>query len=241
MQLKDYHILIIGGNSEIGKNNATHIIKEGGTVHFSARDINAIENLRSIYGNKHFYYQTSLSNQEEINDFIKTITIKLNGVIFATGESQLIAARMINERMLDRLIHSNFKIPVLVTKSLFKNKKLLENASLLYYTSVSYQKHFVGNTIYSSAKIALSNYVKSLATELIYTKIRVNSIAPGFVFTKSYLKFDNEYIKLLKNHHPRGFTSPDEVSKVCIFLLSEASSGIHGQEIIIDGGYSIKL
>ncbi|HRW22120.1 MAG TPA: SDR family oxidoreductase [Bacteroidales bacterium] len=241
IKLENKHILVLGANSEIGYNNALHLSNSNAIMHLTAKTDDKINKLKSDFGDKHFYYKFEANNYRDIDAFVKQLQHKIDGVIFSIGYSKMVAARLVKEKSLEDLLFRNFKIHALLSRSLLRRKKINDNASLVYYTSVSYQKHFVGNAIYSSAKVALSNYVKALAIELINSKIRVNSIAPGLVKTKSLDSINIEYIKNVKKQHPRGFTLLEEVSETCLFLLSSASRGIHGQEIIVDNGYSISI
>jgi 3-oxoacyl-[acyl-carrier protein] reductase len=239
--LENKHILIIGAHSDIGLDNAKCFMKSGAKLHLSARTSEKIERIKSIIGTNHGYYENNFDCPESIEQFARSVKSKIDGVVFALGHTKIIPARMVNPDNMDQVLFVNFKLPVLLTKSLLKQKVISDKASLIYYTSVSYNKQFFGNSIYSSAKIALSNYVKSLATELIHTNIRVNSVAPGFVKTRGTENIDEAYIKRMEKHYPRGFTKPENVSQTVKFLLSDAATGIHGQEIIVDNGYSISL
>jgi 3-oxoacyl-[acyl-carrier protein] reductase len=239
--LKDKKILIIGAYSDIGLDNANKFIKSGAKLHLSARTKEKTSELISKFGSEHAFYTNDFNRIDSIQSFVKSIEAEMDGVVFALGHTKIIPARMIKSESLNKVLFINFELPVLITKALFKYKKISKDASLVYYTSVSYNKQFLGNSIYSSAKIALSNYVRSLATELVHTNIRVNSIAPGFVETHASEHINKAYIDMMKKHYPRGFTMLSEVSDTVEFLLSDKSKGIHGQEIIVDNGYSISL
>jgi NAD(P)-dependent dehydrogenase (short-subunit alcohol dehydrogenase family) len=239
--LKNKQILIIGAYSDIGLNNANNFIDAGAKLHLSARTIDKTNELKIKLGSVHEFYTNDFSNLDSIESFAKSLPPELDGIVFALGHTKIIPARMIKPDNLEKILYVNFKLPVLITKALFKHRKIANTSSLLYYTSVSYNKHFLGNSIYSSAKIALSNYVRSLATELVNSSIRVNSIAPGFVKTHASKHIDSVYLEMMKKHYPRGFTKACDVSNTAKFLLSDLSIGIHGQEIIVDNGYSISL
>ncbi len=94
---------------------------------------------------------------------------------------------------------------------------------------------------YSVSKAALSKLTENLAQQYA-PKIRVNGVAPGWTKTKMLLDdFDADGIRFMENNLLLGrLAEPEEIAKVIIFLLSDASSYIVGQIITADGGYLLK-
>lgn len=81
-----------------------------------------------------------------------------------------------------------------------------------------------------------------LAVELSKRKIRVNCISPGTILTpmmQNYLSTlsEEEYNKRVGGF-PLGLGETTDISNACIFLLSDASKWITGQNLIIDGGFT---
>ena len=85
--------------------------------------------------------------------------------------------------------------------------------------------------------------IETLACELSSKFIRVNSIAPGMVNTplKKKLNHDDYFTKIDKSKYLLGkrYANPREISDVINFLLSNNSSFITGQTIIVDGGFTL--
>jgi NAD(P)-dependent dehydrogenase (short-subunit alcohol dehydrogenase family) len=105
----------------------------------------------------------------------------------------------------------------------------------------------VGETaksLYSLTKGALISGCRSLAVEYAPKRIRVNVVSPGLIETsinrtQPYLA-DPDKRKLTESMYPLGLGDPKDISNTCIFLLSEASSWMTGQNLIVDGGYTAK-
>lgn len=89
---------------------------------------------------------------------------------------------------------------------------------------------------YSAIKGGINSMTRYLAAYYGKYKIRVNTISPGGVF-------DDQPESFLKNYQkktPLGrLASPDDISPAVLFLLSDQSSYITGQNLTIDGGYTI--
>ena len=65
-------------------------------------------------------------------------------------------------------------------------------------------------------------------------------ISPGFIDTELTRKNNSpERINILQENIPLGLTDPWEVGKMCVYLIKH-NNAITGQNLIIDGGYSLK-
>lgn len=101
-----------------------------------------------------------------------------------------------------------------------------------------------GKVGYCASKSAVIGAVKASALELAKRNIRVNAVLPGVVMTpmteKLFEKIDEASQKRIQDMHPLGFGTVEDVVPTIAFLLSDNSKWITGQNIIIDGGYSIQ-
>lgn len=98
-------------------------------------------------------------------------------------------------------------------------------------------------TAVGASKAALESLVRHLAVELGPLGINVNTISAGAVDTEALKKFPNRQF-ILDNaleRTPLGrLTTPGDVADISLFLCSELAAMIHGQVIVVDGGYSIR-
>ena len=104
-----------------------------------------------------------------------------------------------------------------------------------------------GNTSgYCAAKGAQLSLTREWAAALRQDGVRVNALIPAEVMTPLYARwletFDNPAEKLasITSKIPLGqrMTTPDEMARMCVFLLSDASSHTTGQWMFVDGGYT---
>ena len=90
---------------------------------------------------------------------------------------------------------------------------------------------------YSAIKGGLISLNRYLASFYGKYNIRFNCISPGGVYDKQDLKFVERYEKKV----PLGrMARPEDISSLATFLLSDGSSYVTGQNLIVDGGYSVK-
>lgn len=109
--------------------------------------------------------------------------------------------------------------------------------SIILMSSVSAVKGNIGQVAYSATKAAMTGITRSLALEVARFGIRVNCLLPGVIETEMVQKLSADERKILRSNIPlRRFGQPAEIAQAAGFLLSDASSYITGQSIIIDGG-----
>jgi NAD(P)-dependent dehydrogenase (short-subunit alcohol dehydrogenase family) len=134
----------------------------------------------------------------------------------------------------------NLKAPYELTKRAALQMKAT-GGSIINITSLNAELAFPNNPAYVSTKGGVKQLTKSLALDLGKYGIRVNNIGPGYIRTNmtKYGWANNR--ELIENRTILGrWGEPSDFVGVAIFLLSDASSYITGQDIYVDGGYLTK-
>jgi NAD(P)-dependent dehydrogenase (short-subunit alcohol dehydrogenase family) len=89
---------------------------------------------------------------------------------------------------------------------------------------------------YSAIKSAIINLTQYMAKYLKNKNIRINSVSPGGIFNNQPEEFLKRYKKHCLN---KGMLDPQDVTGSILFLLSDYSKYINGQNIIVDDGWSL--
>lgn len=112
--------------------------------------------------------------------------------------------------------------------------------SIINTASMAASVAFPGMTAYCAAKGAVVMMTKTAAAEYAGQGIRVNAICPGAIRTAISDSLPPELIKGVVDATPLGrFADPGEVANLAVFLAADDSSFVTGEDVYIDGGYTL--
>jgi NAD(P)-dependent dehydrogenase (short-subunit alcohol dehydrogenase family) len=161
-------------------------------------------------------------------------------VVWAQGVNQNDSILDVDVERLSQVIEANTIFVVTTMNMLLSNGSLKEGSHLCVISSI-WEEITRGNKLsYSISKAAIGALVRSAAIDLSSRGIYVNAVLPGVLdtpMTRSVLSQD----QLNNVEGATGFNrlvSPHEIAKVVEFLCSESNSGISGQSIVVDLGFS---
>ena len=113
--------------------------------------------------------------------------------------------------------------------------------SIVSISSISGMNTAPFHIAYGTAKAAVAAMTRTMAVELALDEIRVNAVAPGITATpasRAYVAEDLERDRRAIAMGRRG--RPEEIAGAILFLLSDLSSYITGQTLLVDGGLDLK-
>ena len=249
-RLQNKNILITGVSSGIGKECAFRCYEEGAKVHLLGRNERSLKEIYAqLNDNNNSISVLDLQDFERYQNIIENIVTthgKIDGFIHSAGYQITLPISAMNYQMYLDIFSVN-------TISAFEfirllSKKNYGNLSCMSIVLIASVMSIIANpalTAYCASKAALVGGAKALALELANNKIKVNCVSPGYLEdTKMMTELDeilsNQELDNLKKGYPLGLGSTNDITALCLFLLSDESKWITGQNIIIDGGYSIK-
>ena len=236
-------LLITGASSGIGQATAIECSKLGAKVIITARNEERLkETLSKMEGEGHQSFIAEQTNTEEVMNLVSELP-QLNGVVLCAGKGMTLPFPFCTREKYDEIFNVNYFAPVELLRLLVKKKKLVQNSSVVFVSSIGGIKSFsLGNGVYGASKAAINSTMKFCARELAAKKIRVNSINPGMVNTKLIKggAISEEQHQLDMQKYPlKRYGEPEEIAYGIIYLLSDASAWVTGHALIIDGGVTI--
>lgn len=239
--------LITGGTSGIGLATAQLFDAEGARLLITGRSPDSLARASAVLGGRATVLASDAGDLAAIDLLIayaKEHLGKLDVLFLNAGIAKAGALEDMSEADFDALISVNLKG---VFFTLQKALPLLNpGASVIVTTSISNRFGTPKASVYAASKAALHSLVQALALELIGRGIRVNAICPGPIdtpmlgrmgLTEDMLKIRKA--KIQETSPCKRFGSPAEVAKVALFLASDDSTYVVGEEIVVDGGISL--
>lgn len=244
--LKKKIILVSGATSGIGKGICEELLNQGSMVIGIGRNVSNIKD--DILINSNFIFlQQDLTQLHEIEKLLTNCVDthgKLDGLVNCAGREETLPLSIYKLDKIKSLYDINVFAGIEILR-VFSKKKISNNdSSVIFISSVMGELGQPGKVGYCSTKSAILGVVKSSSLELSKRKIRVNAISPGIVVTRMteslFLNISEKNIERIKEMHPLGIGKVEYLTPSVLFLLSNQSSWITGQNIKIDGGYSVQ-
>lgn len=237
-------ILVTGASSGIGRETAISCSKMGASVIITARNQERLqETFDALEGDTNKQYIADLTKQEELENLVKQVG-KIDGLVLCAGRSRSLPVLFSTREKFDEIYDVNFFSPVETLRLLAKKKCLQQNSAVVIMVSIGGTGRWTpGHAIYGSSKAALKSMVQYFAVELAPKRIRVNGICPGMVETPliHHGTLTQEQLDEDRDKYPlKRYGQPVDIANGAIYLLSDASSWLTGQSIVIDGGLTAK-
>lgn len=239
--------LISGGTSGIGLASARMFVKEGARVAVTGRDAGRIAAAQEELGPDALVMRSEAGNLAEIDAVMQQVKEhfgRLDVVFLNAAVANPAPIEHVTEAMFDEVVTVNFK------GEFFTIQKALpllgENASIILTTSITNRTAAPNFSVYAATKAALRSLAQSLGVALIGRGIRVNSICPGPIETGGFnrMPIPPDVMAAIKSdisgRSPmKRLGTPEEVAQVAVFLASDESSYVVGEEIVVDGGIGL--
>jgi NAD(P)-dependent dehydrogenase (short-subunit alcohol dehydrogenase family) len=245
MNLKNKNILLTGSTSGIGKATLECLLNFGAHVYALGRSIDKLTELKELYTS---FLDVLYFDALEVSEY-RNLVAKLpliDGVVHCSGVVENNPLKYFSLEKYERMIVTNQTSPLLLTSELVRASKINSGGSIVLVSSINGPIVGVkGTTAYASSKSALTGMAKVMALELAQKQIRVNCVLPGMVDTEmltNLSSFSEEQRNRDFEKYPLGkrYAKPVEIAHVISFLVSDYSTFITGQNLIVDGGCSIQ-
>lgn len=238
--------LITGGTSGIGLATARLFRAEGARLALTGRDRERLDAAQAEFGAEALVMHSeagSLAGIDALLAQVKERFGRLDVLFLNAAVANPAPIDLVSEAQFDEVVAANFKGPFFTIQ---KALPLLGgSASVILNTSIVNRTGSPNFSVYGASKAALASLVQSLGLALIGRGIRVNAICPGPIDTGGFrrLEIPPDALQAVKaeieGRSPiKRFGTPEEVANVALFLASDESAYVVGEEIVVDGGIS---
>ena len=242
--LEGQSVFITGGGSGIGASLTESFIEQRANVAFVQRsDATAFcDEMEEKYAARPLFIpcditdipalQKAISRASEING---PVTVLVNNA----ANDKRHETSEVTEEFWDWSQAINLKAYFFACQAVMEGMKTSGGGSIVNLSSISYMMGNAGYPSYATANAGINGLTRSLAREFGPDKIRVNSLAPGWVLTDKQLELwaSPEALAVhLDRQCLKEHLAPQDIVHATLFLASAASRMMTGQMMVVDGG-----
>ena len=239
-------VLVTGSSRGIGRAILLSLAQHGAEVIMHCRKPcdagNEVLEKLAAMGAKHHAVYADLSRLDGANALhtqIKALGLHVD-ILFLNASIELRREWLdICDEEFDLQMNTNFRSPVKLLQLFVPEMQKKKWGRIITIGSVQQRKPHEAMLIYSATKMALCNTVISLASQLAPDGITINNLAPGAIRTdrNADALSDPAYDEKVRNLIPMKYIGvPEDIAGLAVFMASEESKYMTGQDIYVDGG-----
>jgi NAD(P)-dependent dehydrogenase (short-subunit alcohol dehydrogenase family) len=245
--LRDQPVLITGGATGIGAAMVQQFAAQGARVAFldldEASAAQLIELAKPGVAHAPLFVRCDLTDIAALRSSIAKAEEKLGPIRVlvnnAANDDRHDLAEVTPEYW-DQRMDVNLRHQFFAAQAVVAGMTRAGGGSIINMSSIAWMIPSKGLPAYVTAKAGIVGLTRTLSRELGGANIRVNAISPGAIMTERQrrLWMTPEYIAdIMRSQSLKRELLPDDVAKLTLFLASDDSSAITGQNFVIDGGW----
>lgn len=245
MRFHNRIVLVIGGNSGIGRAAARAYAAEGATVAITGRDPQTLAAVAEEIGPGTLAMQADISDVDSTDEVARQLRERhgrIDVLFVNAGVGGFAPVPAVTPQMWDQVHDVNLR------GCFFAAQKILplmgRGGAIVFTGSIGSQLAAPANVVYAASKAGLRAVVRILAVELVAQGIRVNMVSPGPTETPILHRnpgMDEKAAEALRqmmiaNTPMKRMGTPEEIARAVLFLSSDEASFITGIDLFVDGG-----
>lgn len=238
--------IVTGGGSGLGLATAKAFTNAGIKTIIVGRNADKLEKARAEAGELCFAKTCDVSNLASIPKFVQevieefgTIDILVNNA----GINQKKEFTEVTDEEFQNILTTNLCAVFAMSREVVKHMLTKNAGCIINISSMAAQYGLPKVIAYTASKTAIDGITRAMAVELSPKGIRVNAIAPGFIYsdmTAKALDSDPERKAKVFSRTPMGIMGQaEDIGNAALYLASDAAKYITGVILPVDGGNSI--
>jgi NAD(P)-dependent dehydrogenase (short-subunit alcohol dehydrogenase family) len=242
-ELQDRCVAVTGGANGIGAAIVRALQGQGARVFFCDHDAKAGRVLADELAESVSFAKVDLRSEKEICRWMAGVgkqAGKIDVLVNNAATDRRCALPEMTAADWDGMFALNLRAYFLTCReaSRFMPRR---GASVINLSSLTFHTAPINMSAYVATKGGILGFTRSLARELGPRRIRVNTVSPGWVMTERQVRqFITPAVKRMIRRVQciPDLIQPEEIAGVVLFLASDASRAITGQEILVDRGWA---
>ncbi len=242
--LKDASVFITGGGSGIGASLTRGFLEQGARVAFVQRSDGSefASQMETETGTRPLFIPCDVTDIAALK-FALGKAAKMHGPVTVLVNNAANDKRHktedVTEEFWDWSTAINLKSYFFACQAAIAGMKAAGGGSIINFSSISYMMGNAGYPAYTAANSGINGLTRSLAREFGPDRIRVNTLAPGWVLTqkqKDLWVTPEGLAAHLDRQCLKDTLAPADIVGGVLFLASQSSRMMTGQALVIDGG-----
>ena len=245
-EFKNKTILITGATRGIGKQIAHDLEFLGAKLLLTgtkSKEIIELNEKAKLEQSKRKYFHLDILDKKSLKKFILEINRieTIDGLINNAGINRLNKIQDSKDNDWDEMIDVNLTAPYKLIKAVAKNMIREKYGRIVNIGSIFGKISKEKRSIYSATKFGIHGLTVGCSNDLAKYNILVNTVSPGFVLTDlTKINLTKVEREVLSSQIPiQRIAETNDISGVVVFLLSNLNTYLTGQNIMVDGGFSI--
>ncbi|MEJ8841415.1 SDR family oxidoreductase [Lacibacter sp. H375] len=246
MSNKQKLAIVTGGGSGLGLAIAKAFTSNNVKTIIVGRDEEKLKAAKAELGENGFYKTCDLSDLSSIPALIENIVAEFGQIdilVNNAGINQKKVFEEVTDEEFQRILTTNVTAVFSISREVVKDMLKRKSGCIINISSMAAQYGLPKVIAYSASKTAIDGMTRAMAVELSPNGIRVNAIAPGFIYsamTEKALNSDPERKAKVFNRTPMGHMGqPEDIGAAALYLASDAAKYVTGVVLPVDGGNSI--
>src|SRR5688572_9557053 len=237
-EFKQRVAVVTGGTNGLGRHLAKALIDLGADVFFCGRNEAVGRKLAARWGRSAHFVGCDLTDASATQDFIAQAGEWRGRIDYLVNNAAIDPAMAFEESRLedfDRIIATNLRSYFVAAQAALSHLKVGKGKSIVNIGTTNWmigQHHY---TMYAAAKSGIIGFTRSLAHDVGLHGIRVNVVSPGWIMTERQLAEKvsaRDKAQLMRDTAIGQLLEEQHVTPATLFLLSAASAGISGQNLV---------
>ncbi len=238
--------IVTGGGSGIGLAIAEKFCRNGIITIVAGRDMTKLNAARASLGENCHPVRCDVTDLAALPGFVNDI-IERHGpvdiLVNNAGTNMKKDFNDVTDEEFQQVILTNLTSVFSLSREVVKHMLQSKSGSIINISSMAAQYGIPKVVAYSASKTAIDGMTRAMAVELSPSGIRVNAIAPGFIYSDMTAKaLDNDPDRKAKvfSRTPMGtMGQPADIADAAYFLAGDEAKFITGVVLPVDGGNSI--
>jgi NAD(P)-dependent dehydrogenase (short-subunit alcohol dehydrogenase family) len=238
--------IVTGGGSGLGFAISAAFIANGITTVIVGRDEEKLKTAKEQLGQLCYYQSCDLSNLASIPSLVTNILQQhgqIDILVNNAGINMKKEFTEVTDEDFQKVVTTNLCSVFSMSREVVKFMLTKNSGCIINISSMAAQYGLPKVIAYSATKTAIDGFTRAMAVELSPKGIRVNAIAPGFIYsamTAKALDSDPERKAKVFNRTPMGHMGqPDDIGAAAMYLASDGAKYVTGIVLPVDGGNSI--